>query len=150
MNTDVMFSAQSEDWGTPKSLFEYWNELYGPFTCDPATTPENPLGTPVFYTKQNNGLEKPWLGKIYCNPPYGRGIKDWVKKACEEVACGHAERVVMLLPARTDTAWFHDLIYRCPYQGVDARVKFLRGRVIFEGAKNSAPFPSMLVIFEPV
>lgn len=146
MNTDVMFSAQSEEWGTPLSLFKYWDELYGPFDLDPATGAGNPLGTPVFYTKTDDGLSKPWKGKVYCNPPYGRGITNWVKKANDEVACGNAVRVVMLLPARTDTAWFHDHILHNP----QAQVKFMRGRVVFEGAKNSAPFPSMLVIFEPV
>ena len=84
----------------------------------------------------------PWFGKCWCNPPYGKNVGQWLKKAVEEVQSGRAERVVFLLPARTDTAWWHD--YVLPY----GEVHFLRGRVTFEGAENPAPFASVIVLFQ--
>lgn len=92
-----------------------------------------------------DGLSCNWHGVIWCNPPYGRGIGAWVKKAYETSLVdwqhvGH--KVVMLLPARTDTRWFHDYCTK-------GKIEFLRGRLKFGGHKNSAPFPSMIVVFEP-
>lgn len=81
-------------------------------------------------------MKQPWSGTVWCNPPYGREIGKWVKKAAEKTCT-----VVMLLPARTDTAWFHDFIYG------KAEIRFVRGRLKFGGCRNSAPFPSMVVIF---
>lgn len=75
------------------------------------------------------------------NPPYGRGIYLWVKKAYESVVSGNAEIVVCLLPARTDTAWWHDYCLK-------GKVEFLRGRIHFSNSKNPAPFPSVLVVFD--
>ena len=80
---------------------------------------------------------------VFCNPPYGKAIKDWVKKSSEE-AKKPGTTVVMLIPARTDTSYFHDYIYQKP--NVD--VRFVRGRLKFGDGKNSAPFPSMVVIFK--
>lgn len=79
---------------------------------------------------------------VFCNPPYGRNIKNWVKKSYEE-AQQPDTIVVMLIPARTDTAYFHDYIYKKP----NVETRFIRGRLKFGGEKNSAPFPSMVVIF---
>ena len=78
--------------------------------------------------------------RVFCNPPYGRGIGDWVKKSYEESKQPETV-VVMLLPARTDTRWFHDYIYG------KAEIRFVKGRLRFGGCKNAAPFPSMVVIF---
>ena len=80
-------------------------------------------------------------GAVWCNPPYGRNVGRWVQKASETAKAGDV--VVMLLPARTDTAWFHDLIWQ------KAEVRFVRGRLKFGGCKNAAPFPSMVVVFRP-
>lgn len=82
-----------------------------------------------------------WAGRCWCNPPYGRQIGKWVEKAVKEVKRG-VPLVVMLLPARTDTKWFHD--YCLPY----GKIEFLRGRLKFGGCENPAPFPSMIVVFE--
>ena len=82
---------------------------------------------------------------VFCNPPYGRAIKDWVKK-CSEESRKHGSTIVMLIPARTDTSYFHDYIYK--KQNVE--VRFVRGRLKFGDGKNSAPFPSMVVIFNPL
>ena len=76
---------------------------------------------------------------VWCNPPYGREIGKWVEKAYNESLAGVT--VVMLLPARTDTKWFHDYIYG------KAEIRFVRGRLKFGDSKNSAPFPSMVIIF---
>ena len=84
-----------------------------------------------------DGLKQEWTGVCWCNPPYGRQIGKWVEKAVKSLAT-----VVMLLPARTDTKWFHDWVL--PY----GKIEFLRGRLKFGGCNNSAPFPSMIVIFE--
>ena len=90
-----------------------------------------------FFTPEMDGLKQEWTGVCWCNPPYGRQIGKWVEKACKSFAT-----VVMLLPARTDTKWFHD--WCLPY----GKIEFLRGRLKFGGCENSAPFPSMIVVFE--
>ena len=91
-----------------------------------------------------NGLAQCWGGQtVFCNPPYGRAIKDWVKK-CSEESLKPNTTVVMLIPARTDTSYFHDYIYQKP----NVEIRFIRGRLKFGDGKNSAPFPSMVVIFK--
>lgn len=81
---------------------------------------------------------------VFCNPPYGKAIKDWVKK-CSQESKKPNTMVVMLIPARTDTSYFHDYIYQKP----NVEIRFIRGRLKFGDGKNSAPFPSMVVIFHP-
>ena len=134
MISDVMFSSKTDMWATPQDFFDTLDSEFH-FSLDVCATPEN-AKCPVFYTPEQDGLAQKWGGVCWCNPPYGREIGKWVKKAAE-AGC----TVVMLLPARTDTKWFHDLIYG------KAEIRFLRGRLKFGGSKNSAPFPSMVVIF---
>ena len=145
MINPALFSSKTGEHTTPRSLFDPLNEQYK-FTLDVASTAENAL-CPTFYTEEEDGLVLPWTGRVWCNPPYGRGIGDWVKKGYETES---AEVVVMLLPARTDTKWFHQYIWytswNAPYHGV--KLQFLKGRLKFSNAKNSAPFPSMLVVFK--
>lgn len=86
-----------------------------------------------------DGLDQPWTGRVWCNPPYGRNVGQWVKKAHDTASGGGF--VVMLLPARTDTRWFHDYIYG------KTEVRFIKGRLKFGSCQNAAPFPSMVVIF---
>jgi phage N-6-adenine-methyltransferase len=134
-----MFSRASDEWETPAKLFDGLNAIYH-FTLDAAATDVNALCL-RWYTKEQDGLAQSWAGEtVLCNPPYGRQIAKWVKKAWEE-SRKPGTKVVMLLPARTDTGWFHDYCMK-------GRVKFLRGRLRFGGATDNAPFPSMLVIFE--
>lgn len=95
-----------------------------------------------YFTPEMDGLKQDWDGVVWCNPPYGRGVGAWVEKAHRTAEESDAT-VVMLLPARTDTAWFHDYCYNDKY----ATINFVRGRLKFGGEKNSAPFPSMVVIF---
>ena len=139
MNTDLMFSSKTDLWATPQDFF---NELDAEFhfTLDVCALPEN-AKCEHFFTPEIDGLSQPWKGRVWCNPPYGREIGQWVRRAHLAAASGGAEVVVMLLPARTDTRWFHDYIYK------KAEVRFLRGRLKFGGSKNSAPFPSMVVVF---
>lgn len=138
MNTDVMFSSKTDLWETPQEFFDRLNEEFH-FTLDVCALPEN-AKCEKYYTPEMNGLHQIWEGVCWCNPPYGREIGNWVFKALASRNLSDAT-VVMLLPARTDTKWFHDYILD------KAEIRFIRGRLKFGGCKNSAPFPSMVVIF---
>lgn len=129
-----LFSSKTDDWETPDALFKALDAEFK-FTTDVCATRSN-AKCKHFYSPEQNGLAQKWEGVCWCNPPYGREIKNWVKKA-SKADC----TVVMLLPARTDTSWFHDYILD------RAEIRFIRGRLKFGEAKNSAPFPSMVVIF---
>lgn len=134
MNTEVMFSSASDEWAIPMEFFRVLDAEFH-FTLDVCATAEN-AKCRNFFTVDDDALAQSWNGVCWCNPPYGRQIGVWVKKAAESDAT-----VVMLLPARTDTKWFHEYIYG------KAEIRFVRGRLKFGGSKNSAPFPSMIVIF---
>lgn len=141
MNTELLFSSKTDLWETPQDLFDKLNNEFQ-FTLDVCATPEN-AKCDKFYTEEQNGLKHPWKGAVWCNPPYGRGIGQWVRRALFASVSGAT--VVMLLPARTDTKWFHDYIYKRN----NVEIRFIRGRLKFGGSKNSAPFPSMVVVFMP-
>lgn len=136
----VLFSSNSEEWATPQDLFDKVNLEFN-FTLDVCATHDN-AKCPKYFTKKEDGLSQDWTGEIcWMNPPYGRDIGKWTKKAKDSAAQG--ARVVALLPARTDTKWFHEHIYSNPW----AHITFIKGRLKFGDSKNSAPFPSMLVDF---
>ena len=139
MNTELMFSSKTDLWETPKDLFDKLNNEFH-FTLDVCATPEN-AKCDSFYTKEQDGLSQPWKGVVWCNPPYGKQIGSWVRRGFFASLSGNT--VVMLLPARTDTRWFHEYIYG------KAEIRFIRGRLKFGESKNSAPFPSMVVVFMP-
>lgn len=142
MMKDVLFSSKSEEWETPQWLFEKLDNQHH-FTLDPCCTDKNAKCT-KHYTKEQDGLSKEWSGEtVFCNPPYGRDITKWVKKASDE-SRNPGTKIVMLLPSRTDTAWFHDYIYN------KETVLFIRGRLKFGESKNNAPFPSMVVVFDNI
>ena len=135
-----MFSSKTDLWSTPNDFFDKLNDEFH-FTLDPCSTHENAKCYKHF-TEEENGLLQDWSNEVvFCNPPYGRQIKHWVKKAYEESQKDNT-KVVMLIPARTDTIYFHEYIYH------KAEIRFIKGRLKFGNAKNSAPFPSMVVIFE--
>lgn len=134
-----MFTSSTDMWETPQSFYEELNKEHA-FNLDVCATLEN-RKCERFFTIEDDGLSQEWSGTCWMNPPYGRNIGAWVRKAYESVMDGKAEKVVCLLPARTDTAWWHDYCMR-------GQVKFIRGRLKFGGSKNSAPFPSVVVIFE--
>lgn len=137
MNKEALFSSKTDLWSTPQDFFYKLNNEFN-FNLDVCATEEN-AKCDIFFTKKEDGLSQNWDDwRVWMNPPYGREIYKWVKKASESNGL-----VVCLLPARTDTRWFHDYIYK------KAEIRFIKGRLKFGNAKNSAPFPSMIVIFNP-
>ena len=138
MNTEVMFSSDKMDWETPQDFFDKLNAEFN-FTTDVCATPENAKCS-YFFTEKEDGLKMKWAGKCWCNPPYGKEIGKWVQKAYEEVNRG-VPLVVMLIPARTDTKYWHEYVMRAQ------QIRLVKGRLKFVGAKSSAPFPSAVVIF---
>ena len=138
MNTALMFSSATDQWATPQDFFDKLNAEFN-FTLDPCADANNHK-CDKYFTKEDDGLRQSWKGHtVFCNPPYGKVIKDWVKKSYEESQQENTT-VVMLIPARTDTAYFHEFIYG------KAEVRFIRGRLKFGDSKNAAPFPSMVVV----
>ena len=136
---NIHFSSQTNEWATPQEFYNKLDEEFH-FTLDPCATKEN-AKVWFYYTKEQNGLIQDWNDHtVFCNPPYGREIGNWVKKASES----KGGVVVMLIPARTDTKYFHDYIYN--KQNVE--IRFIKGRLKFGDSKNAAPFPSMVVIFK--
>lgn len=134
-----LYSSNEDKWSTPQYLFDQLDQEFG-FDLDPCATPEN-AKCAMYYTPLEDGLQQDWKGhRVFCNPPYGRQIGKLVKKAHDE-AQDQGTTVVMLLPARTDTAWFHDHILG------HAEIRFVRGRLRFGDSKINAPFPSMIVIY---
>ena len=140
MNTDLMFSSKTDQWATPQDFFDKLNEEFK-FTLNPCADAINHK-CEKYFTKEQNGLQQDWEGNtVFCNPPYGRETGKWVKK-CHDEAQKPNTTCVMLIPARTDTRYFHDYIYG------QAEIRFVKGRLKFGDGKNSAPFPSMVVIFQ--
>ncbi len=139
MERGVWATSETDLWATPQDYFDKVNEEFG-FTLDVCASPEN-AKCEHYFTKADSGLTKQWSGVCWMNPPYGRDIKHWMWKAWMESKYSGAT-VVCLVPARTDTAWWHDFAMK-------GEVRFIRGRLKFGGSKNSAPFPSALVIFRP-
>ena len=139
MNKELMFSSKTDMWSTPQKFYDKLNDEFN-FTLDPCATEDN-AKCDNFFTVDDDGLKQDWSGNIvFCNPPYGRAIKDWVKKSYEE-SLKNNTTVVMLIPSRTDTIYFHDFIYG------KAEIRFIKGRLKFGDVKNSAPFPSIVVIY---
>jgi phage N-6-adenine-methyltransferase len=134
----VHFSSTTDDWPTPEEYFERLRKLFN-FTLDPCASMDN-RKCARFFDLTTDGLSQAWNteGAVFMNPPYGRNIGKWVKKAYEESLKGTP--VVCLLPARTDTSWWQDYCTK-------GLVKLVRGRLKFGEAANSAPFPSAIVIF---
>ena len=134
---NVHFSSKTDNWATPQDLFDAWDAVYN-FELDVCASPDN-AKCQTYFTKEQDGLAQDWSNKVcWMNPPYGREIGKWMKKAYESSRQGAT--VVCLVPSRTDTAWWHDYADK-------GTVFFLRGRLKFGGSKNSAPFPSAVVVF---
>ena len=132
-----LFTSKTDLWDTPQDFFDQQNALYGPFTIDVCADANNAKCV-TYFDKESDGLKQTWTGKCWMNPPYGREIGKWMKKAYESAGCGTV--VVCLVPARTDTKWWHDY-------AVKGQITFVKGRLKFGGSKNSAPFPSAVVVF---
>jgi phage N-6-adenine-methyltransferase len=139
MNNDLMFSSKTDLWATPQDFFDKLNAVHE-FDLDVCATHENAKCN-KYYTVADDGLAQQWQGVCWMNPPYGRDIKAWMKKAYESSLNG--AKVVCLVPARTDTQWWHDYAMK-------GEIEFIKGRLKFGGHKDSAPFPSAVVVFETV
>ena len=140
----ALLSSKNMEWCTPQDFFDQLDQEFR-FALDAAAT-DKTAKCPTYYTPETDGLTSPWNlagGAVFCNPPYGREIGKWVRKAHEEAQAGVP--VVLLIPARTDTSYFHDYIYN------QAEIRFIRGRLKFTdedgNAYDPAPFPSMLAIY---
>ena len=131
------------EWFTPTKIKEELIQEFGVFDLDVATAPSNPMDALRFFTKEDDALIQEWEGNnVYMNPPYGRIISKFIDKAILEFEQGRLNRIVMLLPSRTCTRWFHQLL-EYPH----ATVRFYKGRLRFNDAKP-APMPSCLVVIE--
>tara|TARA_Y100000004_G_scaffold184778_1_gene234169 strand:+ start:353 stop:796 length:444 start_codon:yes stop_codon:yes gene_type:complete len=136
-----MATAVTDMWSTPRHIIAEVIEEFGAIDLDPASSDSNAV-CERYYTKEDDGLTQAWNADlVYVNPPYGRVIAEWVQKALHEYQQGNAQTIVMLLPARTCTKWFH-LLYEKSY----VELRFIKGRLKYGDGKTSAPFPSMLVI----
>ena len=136
----ALYSSRTEEWPTPKSLFAALNREFR-FTLDPCATRAKAT-CPRYFTKADNGLAQDWsLHTAFCNPPDGRHIATWVDKCFCAAQAG--ARVVLLIPSRTDTRYFHDWIYN------KAEVRFVRGLLRYGDGPQSAPFPSLIAIYRP-
>ena len=139
MINKALFSSNSDEWATPQDIYNKLDREFH-FDLDPCSTIENHK-TDLYFTVEQDGLKQNWAGhKVFCNPPYSN-ISKWVEKAFRESKNDHTI-IVLLIPARTDTRYFHNFILN------RAEIRFIKGRLKFGNQKNSAPFPSMIVIFK--
>ena len=138
MVDDILFSSKSGDWETPQWLFDHYNRIFN-FELDVCASDTN-TKCDAYFTKEDNGLKSPWLATNWMNPPYGKEINKWVEKAYNE-SLDINTLVVCLLPARTDTKWWHEYVMKGDV------IHFIKGRLRFSNQTNSAPFPSCIVIF---
>lgn len=139
MNTELMFSSKTDMWATPSEFFDKLNAVFR-FDVDVCAMHDNAKCS-KYFTPEQDGLTQEWIGVCWMNPPYGREISKWVKKAWES-AKRNGATVVCLLPARVDTKWWHDYCAK-------GEVHFVKGRLKFGGASTGAPFPSAVVVFRP-
>ena len=135
-----LMTSNTPEWYTPPALVADVTRFFGGITLDPCADPQCGVPAQTHYT--DYGLDRPWFGSVYVNPPYGRTIGQWVAKARWEMAANIGIEIILLLPARTDTAWFQPLLD-------EATICFVKGRLHFSGAKAGAPFPSALVYLGP-
>ncbi len=135
----TLFSSKSSEWSTPTDFYDKLDKQFN-FTLDPCATEENHK-TAQYFTEKDDGLTQDWEGNtVFMNPPYGRDIRHWIEKAYKEGQKPNTT-VVCLIPARTDTRYWHSFCMKAQ------AIYFLRGRLKFGNSKNSAPFPSAVVVF---
>lgn len=139
MDNHPTMSSGNDEWETPQDFFDMLNDEFH-FNIDPCASSSNHK-CDLYYTVNDDGLKKSWGGyRVFCNPPYSQ-IAKWVEKAYVE-AMKPNTIVVLLIPARTDTKWFHNFLYG------HAELRFIKGRLKFGSAKYNAPFPSMVAILK--
>ena len=137
-NSNIHFSSKTDLWYTPQDFFDKYDKKYG-FVLDVCATDDNTKCN-RWFTEEHDGLKQDWYGACWMNPPYGREIGKWMEKAYL-AAKNNGAVVVCLVPSRTDTKWWHDFAMK-------GDIEFIKGRLKFGDAKNSAPFPSAVVIFK--
>lgn len=138
MNTELMFSSKDMTWETPQDIFDKLNKEFN-FNLDVCALPET-AKCKDYYTPEIDGLKQKWNGICWMNPPYGRQLGVWIKKAYEESLNGNV--VVCLIPSRTDTKYWHDYCMKA------SEIRFIRGRLKFGNSDTSAPFPSAIIVFD--
>ena len=138
-DVSYMFSSRNNTWATPQDFFDKLNDEFH-FDIDVCASKEN-AKCKKYYTIEDDGLSQTWHGVCWMNPPYGREISKWMRKAYESSLNGDGATVVCLVPSRTDTRWWHDYAMKADV------IRYVKGRLKFDGHKNSAPFPSAVVIF---
>lgn len=138
MLNSSLYSSDKMDWETPDHLFNGLDAEFG-FTHDVAASAEN-AKCENYFTEEDNGLMQPWSGICWMNPPYGRAVGDWMRKAVRESERGVT--IVALVPARTDTRWWHETAMK-------HEIRFLARRLSFKGGNNKAPFPCAIVVIRP-
>lgn len=136
---NVHFSSKTDIWATPQDFFDALDAEFG-FDVDVCALPEN-AKCALYYSPEQDGLKQEWCGVCWMNPPYGREIGHWIRKAYESSRRGAT--VVCLVPARTDTQWWHEFAMK-------GEIRFIKGRLKFGGHQTNAPFPSAIVIFRPL
>ena len=137
--SEVLYSSQKVEWENPQPIFAFMDKIYH-FNLDVCALPEN-TKCAAYYTPTQDSLKQNWQGNCWMNPPYGRDIAKWMKKAYETAKYNQGT-VVALVHARTDTKWWHDYAMKATY------IIFIKGRLKFGNAEDSCPFPSCFVIFE--
>lgn len=133
----VHYSSKTPVWETPQDFFDKYNAVYN-FNLDVCALEDNKK-CEKYFSPERDGLSQKWEGVCWMNPPYGRTIGQWVKKAYESSLEGAT--VVCLVPARTDTKWWHDYVMK-------GKIEFIKGRLKFGGCQNAAPFPNAIVVFK--
>lgn len=140
--TDLHFSSETDQWATPQQVFDWLDLELGPHDLDAAADNTNNK-CDNFIDSSVDALTVDWVGtNVWLNPPYGRGLGRWATKAIEEINNGHAERITILVPARTDTNWFIDLAAIC------SKIIFIKRRIRFGDGTRDAPFPSAVLVLE--
>ena len=135
----TLYSCRTDEWSTPQYLFDALNDEFN-FTLDPCATTHNAKCS-RYFTREQDGLRQDWSQhRVFCNPPYGRQMREWAKKCCEAAASGAL--VALLAHARTDTIWFQDWVYNKA-----SEIRFVRGRLKFGAGTQSAPFPSLIAVY---
>lgn len=137
---NVHFSSNTDLWYTPDDFYQKYNKKFN-FDLDVCATNEN-AKCDRYFTKEDDGLSQKWEGVCWMNPPYGRGIGKWLRKAYVSCLIDRS-LVVCLVPSRTDTKWWHEYAMK-------GEIEFIKGRLKFGGAKFNAPFPSAIIIFDPI
>jgi len=141
-NASIHYASEKEEWGTPDWLYDILNKTFK-FTLDAAASTSD-AKCKEFFDKETNGLKQCWSGhRVWVNPPYGKGPPLWCEKAYRE-SRENGVLVVLLLASRSSTSWWHDYVIAPGNQVIP-----IRGRIIFSGASNCAPFSSVIVIMPP-